>query len=203
MAELRTCAPQANQALMPDLAQGLFVCLVASLLAACGDDLGSHTGSYKKLPKGTQLTETNTVLTDAKVVKIADGDTLTVLASNHTRYKIRLQGIDAPEKKQAFGQVCKTTLMQLSQNQTAQVEAYKQDRYGRIVAKVTVKGKDLALEQIKAGCGWHYTAYKQEQNRSDQQAYTQAEQQARAAERGLWQDARPIAPWKFRQQAHP
>lgn len=203
MAELRTRASQAGQALMPDLTQGLCICLVASLLVACGDHLGSQTGSYKKLPKNSQLTEVNTLLADAKVVNIADGDTLTLLASNQTRYKIRLQGVDAPEKRQAFGQVCKTTLMQLSQNQTAQVEAYKQDRYGRIVAKVSVKGKDLALEQIKAGCGWHYTVYEKEQNTLDQKAYTQAEQQARAAERGLWQDARPIAPWKFRQQAHP
>lgn len=182
------------------LTQGILIGVTVSLVAGCGDHLGSQTGSYKKLPKGMNITQTNSLLAEAQIVNIADGDTLTVLASDQTRYKIRLQGIDAPEKKQAFGQACKTSLMRLSDDQAAQVEAFKQDRYGRIVAKVTVNGKDLALEQIKAGCGWHYAAYEKEQSLGDQKAYTQAEQQARAAERGLWQDARPIAPWNYRQQ---
>ncbi len=198
--------PVLSQELARGLRSNLLTSLVAglaiSLLTACGDHLGSSTGSYKKLPKDLKRSETNTLLTEAKIVNITDGDTLTVLASNQTSYKIRLQGIDAPEKKQAFGQVCKNALMRLSQNQPAQVEVYKQDRYGRLVAKLTVKGKDLALEQIKAGCGWHYTAYQKEQTIADQQAYAHAEQQARAAKRGLWQDAKPIAPWSFRQRAH-
>lgn len=198
--------PVLSQELARGLLSNLLTSLVAglaiSLLTACGDHLDSSTGSYKKLPKDLKRSETNTLLAEAKIVNITDGDTLTVLASNQTSYKIRLQGIDAPEKKQAFGQVCKNALMRLSQNQPAQVEVYKQDRYGRLVAKLTVKGKDLALEQIKAGCGWHYTAYQKEQTIADQQAYAHAEQQARAAERGLWQDAKPIAPWSFRQRAH-
>lgn len=200
MAQFRACASQADQTLMNYLTHGILIGVTVSLVTGCGDHLGSQTGSYKKLPKGMNITQTNSLLAEAQIVNIADGDTLTVLASDQTRYKIRLQGIDAPEKKQAFGQACKTSLMRLSDDQAAQVEAFKQDRYGRIVAKVTVNGKDLALEQIKAGCGWHYAAYEKEQSLGDQKAYTQAEQQARAAERGLWQDARPIAPWNYRQQ---
>lgn len=200
MAQFRACASQADQTLMNYLTHSILIGVTVSLVTGCGDHLGSQTGSYKKLPKGMNITQTNSLLAEAQIVNIADGDTLTVLASDQTRYKIRLQGIDAPEKKQAFGQACKTSLMRLSDDQAAQVEAFKQDRYGRIVAKVTVNGKDLALEQIKAGCGWHYAAYEKEQSLGDQKAYTQAEQQARAAERGLWQDARPIAPWNYRQQ---
>lgn len=181
-------------------AQSILACLAVSLMTGCGDNLGSQTGSYKKLPKGVNLSETNTLLATAKIVHIADGDTLTVLGPDKKTYKIRLQGIDAPEKNQPFGRACKEALTRLTDQQSAEVEAFKQDRYGRIVAEVRVNGKDLALEQIKAGCGWHYKAYAQEQTAGEQKSYAQAEKQARAAERGLWQDAKPIAPWDFRKQ---
>lgn len=180
--------------------QAVLLCSIASLVVGCLDTLGPQTGSYKQLPKGVSISETNTLLAETQVVHIADGDTLTVLGPDKNTYKIRLQGIDAPEKKQPFGQACKESLMHLTDNQPAEVEAFKKDRYGRIVAKVIVKGKDLALEQIKAGCGWHYTAYAKEQSVRDQKAYAKAEEQARAAERGLWQDAKPVAPWDFRKQ---
>lgn len=180
--------------------QATLVCLALSSLTGCLDTLGPQTGSYKQLPKGVSISEANTLLAEAQIVNIADGDTLTVLGPDKNTYKIRLQGIDAPEKKQPFGQACKESLMQLTNHQLAEVEAYKKDRYGRIVAKVRVDGKDLALEQIKTGCGWHYLAYEKEQSAQDQKAYTKAEQQARAAERGLWQDAKPVAPWDFRKQ---
>ncbi|MFZ1569683.1 MAG: thermonuclease family protein [Thiolinea sp.] len=182
------------------LVQASLMGLATSLITGCLDTLGPQTGSYKPLPKGVSISETNTLLAEAKIVNIADGDTLTVLGPDQNTYKIRLQGIDSPEKKQPFGQACKASLMQLTAGQAAQVEAFKKDRYGRIVAKVKVAGKDLALEQIKAGCGWHYAAYEKEQSARDQKSYAKAEQQARAAERGLWQDATPVAPWNFRKQ---
>ncbi|TXH68779.1 MAG: thermonuclease family protein [Thiothrix sp.] len=185
---------------MKRLVQAALMLGAAASLTACLDTLGPQTGSYKSLPKGVSISETNTLLAEAQIVHIADGDTLTVLGPDKKTYKIRLQGIDAPEKKQAFGQACKESLMQMTDNQLAKVEAFKKDRYGRIVGKVRVKGKDLALEQIKAGCGWHYTAYEKEQSTRDQKTYAKAEAQARAAERGLWQDAKPIAPWDFRRQ---
>jgi endonuclease YncB( thermonuclease family) len=172
----------------------------AALLSGCLDTLGPQTGSMKELPKGVSITDTNTLLAEARIVHIADGDTLTVLGPDQQEYKIRLQGIDSPEKKQPFGQACKENLMRLTDNQPAEVEAFKKDKYGRIIGKVTVKNKDLALEQIKQGCGWHYTEYAKEQSPRDQKSYAKAEQQARAAQRGLWQDANPIAPWDYRKQ---
>lgn len=180
--------------------QAMLLGLAASLLTGCLDTLGPQTGSHQSLPKGVSISETNTLLAEAKIVSIADGDTLTVLGPDQNTYKIRLQGIDSPEKKQPFGQACKESLMHLTNDRPAAVEAYKKDRYGRVVAKVTVAGKDLALEQIKLGCGWHYLAYAKEQSPRDQKTYAKAEQQARAAERGLWQDANPVAPWDFRKQ---
>ena len=180
--------------------QAILLCGIASLMTACLDTLESQKGSYKPLPKGARIAEMNGLLAQAQIVHIADGDTLTVLGSDKKTYKIRLQGIDAPEKTQPFGRACKEALIRLTDQQVAEVEVFKQDRYGRIVAEVRVNGKDLALEQIKAGCGWHYKAYAQEPTASEQNSYAKAEKQARAAERGLWQDAKPIAPWDFRKQ---
>ncbi len=174
--------------------------LPALLLGACQEkELTKQQEKLQaQLPADASFTNDGTLLAQGMVVHIADGDTLTVLASNQQQYSIRLQGIDAPERSQPFGKVCKTQLADLAAGQTASVEAFKQDRYGRVVAKVTVNGKDVALEQLRAGCAWHYTAYAKEQNPTDRGTYAAAEQKARSQGIGLWQDAQPEAPWDYR-----
>ncbi|UOG91030.1 MAG: thermonuclease family protein [Candidatus Thiothrix sulfatifontis] len=178
------------------------VILTTLLLTGCLDRFDAQPDDklQAQLPPGARITNDGTMLAQGRVVGVSDGDTLTVLASNKRTYKIRLQGIDAPETKQAHGQKCKEMLMTRAVNLTAEVEAYKLDRYGRVIGKVTVEGKDVALEQINAGCGWHYTAYAKEQSADDQAAYAAAEKQARKAKRGLWRDKQPQAPWDFRKQ---
>src|SRR5512139_1143732 len=94
-----------------------------------------------------------------RVVGISDGDTLIVLDATNTQHKIRLSGIDSPEKRQPFGQVCKQSLSDLAYGRTVAVEANKRDRYGRLIGKVLVGGEDANLEQIRRGCGWHYKRY--------------------------------------------
>ena len=173
--------------------------LPALLLSACQKELTKQQEKLQaQLPADAHFTHDGTLLAQGKIVHIADGDTLTILASNQEQYKIRLQGIDAPERSQPFGKVCKIQLADLAAGYTASLEAYKQDKYGRIVAKVSVNGKDVALEQLRAGCAWHYTAYAKEQNSTDRSAYAEAEQQARKQQVGLWQDAQPVAPWDYR-----
>lgn len=176
--------------------------LLPLLLAACIEpgDVKPESKLQTQLPPNASMSAAGTLLAQGRVVGVSDGDTLTVLATNKRSYKIRLQGIDAPEKTQPYGQKCKEDLMTRAINLTAEVEAFKLDKYGRIVAKVTVEGKDVALEQIKAGCGWHYAAYAKEQPKADQTAYAAAEQAARKARRGLWKDKKPLAPWDFRKQ---
>lgn len=140
------------------------------------------------------------------VVGIADGDTVTVLDANRQQHKIRLAGIDAPEKAQAFGDRSKQSLAALVFNKNVVVEWDKQDRYGRTVGKILVSGKDANLEQVRAGMAWWYEKYRKEQSVSDQRIYEQAEQQARAQRVGLWRDANPTPPWEFRHAkdgAHP
>lgn len=133
-----------------------------------------------------------------RVVGIADGDTLTVLDASNTQHKIRLAGIDSPEKNQPFGQVCKQSLSDLAYDHTAQIDWNKLDRYGRIIGKVLVDDRDVDLEQVKRGCGWHYKKYQNEQNLDDRLSYGRAEETARARRVGLWADPEPMPPWEWR-----
>ena len=135
-----------------------------------------------------------------KVVSVADGDTITVLDGNKTQHKIRLQGIDAPEKAQAFGHKSKQSLNQLVHSKMVTVEFEKKDKYGRTVGKVLLNGTDVCLEQIKLGMAWHYKQYQSEQSKEDRDTYAQAELTARTQAVGLWKDKSPTAPWEFRRQ---
>lgn len=136
-----------------------------------------------------------------RVVRIADGDTITVLDSEKHQHKIRLVGIDAPEKKQAFGQVSRQNLARLVFGKNVTVEVRKLDHYRRELGKVVVGDVDANLEQIKAGLAWHYKKYAREQPTEERAAYSEAERVARENHIGLWRDANPIPPWEFRHGA--
>ena len=133
-----------------------------------------------------------------KVVGVADGDTITVLDDSNTEYKIRLAGIDAPEKKQPFGNVSKKSLSDLVYGKQVNVDYNKQDRYGRTVGKVIIDGTDVNLEQVKRGLAWFYKKYQNEQPLKDRLDYLHAQEDAEKAKVGLWIDPEPTAPWDFR-----
>ncbi|MFB3088146.1 MAG: thermonuclease family protein, partial [Acidiferrobacterales bacterium] len=99
-----------------------------------------------------------------KVVKITDGDTLYVLDANYQEHKIRLAGIDAPERRQAYGLASRKHLASIVAGKQVTVEYQKRDRYGRIVGKVLLDGIDVCLEQVKTGFAWHYKKYQHEQS---------------------------------------
>ena len=135
------------------------------------------------------------------VVAIADGDTITLLDAEKVQHKIRLGSIDAPEKKQAFGNRSKQSLSDLIFSKRVSVETGKTDRYGRQIGKILVDGMDANLEQVTRGFAWHYKAYEREQSANERVLYDFAESKARAARRGLWGDSEPIPPWEWRQGA--
>lgn len=135
---------------------------------------------------------------EGEVVGLSDGDTVTVLDATRTQHKVRLAGIDAPEKSQPFGNRSRQHLADLVFRKQVVVEWSKRDRYGRIVGKVLVSGRDACLAQVTAGLAWHYKAYQREQSPADQVAYATAEEVARSKRTGLWQEPAPIAPWDFR-----
>ena len=144
---------------------------------------------------------TNAATLVGQVVGIADGDTITVLDAGHTQYKIRLAGIDAPEKKQAFGQVSKKSLSDLVYEKVVSVEYSKQDRYGRTVGKVLVNGVDANLEQVKRGMAWFYKKYQNELLLQDRLDYLHAQENAEKDRIGLWVGNDSVAPWDFRKTA--
>lgn len=134
------------------------------------------------------------------VVAVADGDALTILDTNKITYKIRLSGIDAPEKSQAFGKQSKQSLTAMVLNKTVVIEYNKSDKYQRIVGKVLFDDKDINLEQIKRGFAWHFKRYENEQEPEDRSAYANEENAARRDKLGLWSDINPIPPWVFRKK---
>jgi endonuclease YncB( thermonuclease family) len=133
-----------------------------------------------------------------KVIGVLDGDTVEVLDASKTIHRIRLAGIDAPEKAQPFGQRSKEHLSELVFGKQVDVQAGKSDKYGRTVGKAVVKGVDANLEQLKSGFAWHYKQYSAEQSVSDRGLYSTAEEKARRTQFGLWRDHKPMPPWEWR-----
>tara|TARA_R110000822_G_scaffold301108_1_gene424768 strand:+ start:832 stop:1275 length:444 start_codon:yes stop_codon:yes gene_type:complete len=129
----------------------------------------------------------------AQVIGIADGDTLTVLEDNKP-LKIRLANIDAPEKKQAFGERSKQSLSELCFGKDAQYVTQTIDRYGRTVAVVTCDGVQVNRAQVERGLAWTYTRY------SKDSSLPAIEAEARANQTGLWSDENPVPPWEFRRK---
>jgi endonuclease YncB( thermonuclease family) len=134
------------------------------------------------------------------VVGVADGDTITVLDQQKNTYKIRLQGIDAPEKKQAFGEKSKQSLHDLVHGKQVRIEYDKEDKYGRIVGKITLDDLDICLQQLVLGMAWHYKKYQNEQSVADRVVYNDAELKSKSLKLGLWADETPMPPWEFRKK---
>ncbi len=135
---------------------------------------------------------------NGKVVGVSDGDTITVLDSHKSQHKIRLTGIDAPEKAQAFGQASKKSLSDLVFSRDVEISWEKRDRYQRILGKVLLNEQDICLEQVKRGMAWHYKQYQRDQTQEDRIKYSRAEEEARKNRIGLWADDAPVPPSEFR-----
>lgn len=133
-----------------------------------------------------------------RVVGVADGDTITVLVNESDQYRVRLSGIDAPEKSQPFGQKSKASMSDLVYGKDVVVEWAKKDRYGRTIGVVLVNGQEAGLSMLRDGLAWHYKKYQHEQSPADRERYRLAEDAARAERVGLWSDEAPIPPWEWR-----
>lgn len=133
------------------------------------------------------------------VVAISDGDTLTArcpttdAAHPYAQVKVRISAIDAPEKRQPFGQASRQHLAKLCFQVEAKITPKSRDRYGRTVADVECRGADAGQAQVKAGMAWYYVRYG-----SGYEGLAELEGEARAARRGLWADREPVAPWEWR-----
>jgi endonuclease YncB( thermonuclease family) len=126
-----------------------------------------------------------------RVVSVQDGDTLTVLTAGR-RVKVRLAGIDAPERDQPFGDQSRQNLSRMALNRTVSVAVQKIDDYGRTIGIVTVAGFNVEAEQVRRGLAWVYRQY------SHDSQWLALEAEAKSARRGLWADANSIPPWDWR-----
>jgi micrococcal nuclease len=137
-----------------------------------------------------------------RVVGITDGDTVKVLTPSpeNREIKVRLAGIDAPERGQPFGKASKQALSDLVFGQNVTLDGDKIDRYGRLVAKIQYEGRDINLEIVRLGLAWWYRKYADEQTAADQKLYEAAEADARGRRVGLWADAEPVPPWDWRRK---
>ena len=134
------------------------------------------------------------------IVGITDGDTLTARcesAGEQQTIKVRLAEIDAPEKGQPFGERSKQHLSSLCYRQQAEIHPQTTDRYGRTVARVYCAGVDANAAMMRDGMAWAFTKYLTDPK------ILEIEEQARVGRTGLWADASPVAPWRWRTASRP
>ena len=150
--------------------------------------------------------ETRTCL----VVGVSDGDTVTARCGKPGAYeqvKVRLSGIDAPEKRQPYGERARQALAAFVFQRWVRLDCPKTDRYGRSICSVWVapnsapdgpKTLDAGLAMVTQGMAWWYRTYALDQAPQARGQYGFAEQEARAKRVGLWRDASPMPPWEWR-----
>jgi endonuclease YncB( thermonuclease family) len=127
-----------------------------------------------------------------RVVHVTDGDTLTVLDNRNVQHKIRLAGIDAPERSQPFGSKARESLAAKVFRREVRVEVVDADRYGREVGRIFVFGRLINAEMVRDGFAWRYPQW------DPLGEYASPEAEARRYRRGLWVDNHPVPPWEFR-----
>ena len=132
-----------------------------------------------------------------KVIRVADGDTITVLDAQNLQNKIRLYGIDAPEKAQDFGNKSREKLASLVAGKDIAVTVMDIDRYGSNVGRINIEGKEVAEEMLKAGMVWLYTAYCKI---PECKHWKELETQAKTAKIGLWSNPTAKEPWLWRRE---
>ncbi len=132
---------------------------------------------------------------DAKVIAVMDGDTVMVLR-NGKRIKVRMANIDAPEKDQAFGTQSRASLLEMVGKRQVRVDSQAIDQYGRVIAYLAVDGLNVNEAQVRRGMAWEYSY------RHSDRAYLALQREAQQAQRGLWSQDTPRAPWLWR-KTHP
>jgi micrococcal nuclease len=126
------------------------------------------------------------------VVAVADGDTFTMINAEQAEIKVRLYGVDAPERGQDFSNVSRQYLSDLVFGKKVIVEQIDTDQYNRVVGIVTINGQVVNEDLLKAGLVWHYTQF------DNSIVWDKLEREARASRKGLWSKHEPTPPWEFR-----
>jgi micrococcal nuclease len=141
----------------------------------------------------TLISQCNAENVTGRVIKISDGDTFTILTKSNKQIRVRLHGIDAPERGQDFSAVSKQFLSDLVFNKVVTIISKNTDRYGRIIGVVKINNTIVNEELLKTGLAWHYTKY------DSNSRWAELEANAKMKKKGLWSMANPVAPWKYRE----
>lgn len=178
------------------------------LLRVCYDLSGKEFPQEFKSPAGTMqyLVEYRKELPDGAeisgtVVDLPDSDVLLLRTEDKVLHRIRLNGIDAPELKQDFGETSRTELASLVKEKSVRVVTHSEDRSGQIIGDVYLKLSDSAEETflnvhlVTHGLAWHFVRYA-----PDNKTLADAEKAAREVKAGLWKEGTPVAPWDWRRQ---
>jgi len=136
----------------------------------------------------------------ARSISVDDGDSFVARRADGTKIRVRLAGIDAPEKSQPWANVARQKLRALLAERELVITPLKTDRWGRLVALVQAGGEDPALLMLEAGLAWHFTRYDRDLPAALRDRYARAEAEARSAPLGLWQASEPEPPWEFRRR---
>jgi hypothetical protein len=134
----------------------------------------------------------------AQVVEIIEGDALIVKTTDQQQLRVRIIGIDAPDKQQPHHQEAIIALKESIDSKALQLECTKTDRYRRHLCKAIVNGTDLALHMLETGAAWWFEQGANDLSANDQQRYAAAQHTAQKAKRGLWANPKPEAPWDWR-----
>ncbi|MFO7550464.1 MAG: thermonuclease family protein [Haliea sp.] len=130
-----------------------------------------------------------------RVVRVADGDTVSLLDSNNEQHRIRLYGIDAPEHGQPHGDRAREALAGMVAGRHLGVVVVETDDYGRLVGTLYADSRNINLALVQQGHAWWYQYFARHERPLEA-----AEVEARSARRGLWAGHDPIPPWDWRRQ---
>ena len=166
----------------------LYIGLVSFIIISCS----GRINETHQITSTTALSTPSNKFIEGKVIKIADGDTFTLIFKNGFDVRVRLNGIDSPEKKQAFSKRAKQTLSDLIINKDVKVHYESKDRYGRVLGDVYVGNVNINYEMVRRGMAWHFTRY------SEDNILATLEKEARNNKIGLWVDSEPVSPWDYR-----
>lgn len=151
--------------------------------------------TQKQIPLVSDETAQHRKRIYGRVLYVSDGDTLMFQPANGEKFKIRLYGIDTPEKAQPYGPQATGILKRLVLNEIVNVDLISVDHYGRQIARIYVGKQDINAEMIRLGAAWHYKFYDKSSN---YQQYEDLERYARQNRLGLWNRPNPTPPWEYR-----
>jgi endonuclease YncB( thermonuclease family) len=135
----------------------------------------------------------------ARVISVADGDTITVLTADHQQIRVRLYGIDCPERRQPFGNRARQATTGAVHGRDVNIHPIDTDRYGRTVALVAAPGREMLNSWlVKEGMAWVYTQYCTRADVCDR--LRELEREAREKKVGLWADGKAVEPWVWRRK---